>query len=233
MTIPTTDDEFSSLDEADLFADLSSEESAQLDRRVTVRTYPAGELIHSQDHPASALFVLKAGRVRIFRPTEDGGTDTTAVLEPGAVFGEMLLVGQRMGDHCAETLEEARICRFEAREVELHLLSDPRIALRIARLLGEEIALLEDRLADSNPRPLPSRLASTLVRLATGQPHTRHAEVVLRLTEEQLAALLAVTPEETSKGIEDLAARGLLRQSRGRVTLVDLDGLEDLARRRS
>ncbi len=155
-----------------------------------------------------------------------------AIVEPGAVFGEMLLVGQRMYDNYAEAIEDSAICQLSVAEVERFLLSDPRIAVRISRLLGEQVVRLEKRLTDLALRPLVARVASTLVKLAAAAPPPRfgHAAVVT-LTPEQLAGLLGATREATSKTMAELAVRNLIRQGRGRIIIQDTAALQTIARR--
>jgi CRP/FNR family cyclic AMP-dependent transcriptional regulator len=228
---PTSDEPFSCLSEVDLFADLTPEEIAALDAMAPARTFRNGELIFSQSQPVTALFILKAGRVRIFRVTEDGKALTMAILAPGAVFGEMLLVGQRMYDNYAEAIENTAICQLSVRDVERHMLSDPRIAIRISRILGEQVVRLEERLTDLALRPLLARVASTLVRLSESQRRSRIGHVTIRLTHDQLAGLLGATRESTSKTMADLATRGLIRQARGRIVLLDLDQLTILSKK--
>jgi CRP/FNR family cyclic AMP-dependent transcriptional regulator len=227
----TGSEPFSCLSEVELFADLSAEEIAAFDRMAPARTFSNGDIVFSQSQPITALFILKKGRVRIFRVTEDGKALTMAILEPGAVFGEMLLVGQRMYDNYAEAIEDTQICQLSVHDVERHMLSDPRIAIRISRYLGDQVARLEERLTDLALRPLIARTASTLVRLAGAQRTPRLGHVTVRLTHDQLAGLLGATRESTSKTMADLATRGLIRQARGRIILTDLDWLTILSRR--
>ncbi len=221
---------FSCLSSVELFSDLTAAEIAAIDRMAPSKTFHNGDIVFSQSQPITALFILKEGRVRIFRVTEDGKALTMAILEPGAVFGEMLLVGQRMYDNYAEAIEETQICQLSVQEVERHLLSDPRIAVRISRHLGEEVARLEERLTDLALRPLIARVSSTLVRLSGSQRVSRLGYVTIRLTHDQLAGLLGATRESTSKTMADLASRGLIRQARGRIVLTDLDGLAILSK---
>lgn len=223
---------FSCLSKVDLFADLSAAEIAAMDVMAPARFFRAGELVFSQSQPVTALFILKSGRVRVFRVTEDGKALTMAILEPGAVFGEMLLVGQRMYDNYAEAIEDARICQLSVSEVERFLLSDPRIAVRISRLLGEQVVRLEERLTDLALRPLAARVASTLLKLAEAGPPARFGSgAVIRLTHEQLAGLLGATRESTSKTMADFATRNLIRQGRGRVIIHDANALRTISRR--
>ena len=222
---------FSCLSTVELFADLTAEEIAAFDRMAPVRTFHNGELVYSQSQPVTALFILKTGRVRIFRVTEDGKALTMAILEPGAVFGEMMLVGQRMYDNYAEAIEETQICHLRVADVERHMLSDPRIAIRVSRYLGEQVERLEERLTDLALRPLTARVASTLVRLAGPERKPRIGPPTIRLTHDQLAGLLGATRESTSKIMADLASRGFIRQARGRIVVTNLGGLRMLSKR--
>ncbi len=223
---------FSCLTEVDLFADLSTAEIDAMNLMAPARLFRAGELVFSQSQPVTALFILKTGRVRVYRVTEDGKALTMAILEPGAVFGEMLLVGQRMYDNYAEAIEDVAICQLTVAQVEQYLLSDPRIAVRISRLLGEQVVRLEERLTDLAFRPLAARVAGTLLKLAEATPAPRFGRtIVVRLTHEQLAGLLGATRESTSKIMADFAARNLIRQGRGRIVIQDPAALHGVARR--
>lgn len=225
------EDPFTCLDEVDLFADLAPEEMRAMDLMAPARMFRRGELVYSQSQPVTALFILKAGRVRIFRVAEDGKALTMAILEPGAVFGEMLLVGQRMYDNYAEAIEDSAICRLGVEEVERFLISDPRIAIRIARILGEQVARLEERLTDLALRPLTARVASTLLGLAGTTPTGRFGlNRPIRLTHEQIAGLLGATREATSKTLADFASQGIIRQGRGRITIQNVTALRSMAR---
>lgn len=227
---PSSDVPFSCLSEVELFADLSPAEIQAIDRMAPAHSFRNGELVFSQSQPVTALFILKRGRVRIFRVTEDGKALTMAILEPGAVFGEMMLVGQRMYDNYAEAIEDVEICQLSSADVEHFLLTDPRIAIRIARHLGEQVARLEERLTDLALRPLLARVASTLIRLAASERSSRFGHATIRLTHDQLAGLLGATRESTSKTMADLASRNLIRQGRGRIVVIDAAGLKILSR---
>ncbi|MCH8561386.1 MULTISPECIES: Crp/Fnr family transcriptional regulator [unclassified Nesterenkonia] len=231
----STTEGFTCLDEVDLFADLSPAEVEAMHLMVPERRFGPGELVFSQSEPVSALFVLRSGRVRVFRVAEDGKTLTLAILEPGAVFGEMLLVGQRMYENYAEAIEDSVICQLTVEDVERHLIGDPRIALRIAKLLGDQVAHLEERLTDLALRPLAARTAKTLLTLAQSAPTNALSARLghggaIRITHEQLAGLLGATREATSKILSDFATKGYIRQTRGRITVKDPERLQSTAR---
>lgn len=107
----------------------------------------------------------------------------------------------------------------------------PEIAVRISRLLGEQVGRLEERLTDMALRPLAARTTATLLKLGDAAPRNRLTSArAVKLTHEQLAGLLGVSREATSKTMADFAAHGLIRQGRGRITIEDADKLRRISR---
>ncbi|MGH3920361.1 MAG: Crp/Fnr family transcriptional regulator [Pseudonocardiaceae bacterium] len=215
------------LAEVDIFADLSPTEMDAIAAAAPMKTYATGELLYSPQNQVEVLFILKAGRVRVFRIAADGRALTTAVITPGTIFGEMVLLGQHMYDNYAEALEEAVVCVMNRDDVHRLLLSDPRIAARITAILGARLLEMERRLCDTVFKSVPQRVAATLATLAGAQRRlgVGRRSVQVALTHDQLAALVGTTRETATKVLGEFADRGLLRRGRGRIILLDLDGL--------
>jgi CRP-like cAMP-binding protein len=216
------------LAEVDIFADLSSAEMARIAAAAPMKTYSAGELLFTPHQPTETLFILKRGRVRIFRVAADGRALTTALVSPGTIFGEMVLLGQQMHDNFAEALDEVTVCVMNRADVHRFLLADPRIAARIAEILGRRVSELERRLTDTALKSVPQRIAATLCQLATEQQHrplggSLRRGVQVRLTHAQIAALTGISRETATRVLDEYAERGLVRLGRGRVTILDPD----------
>lgn len=211
------------MSEVDIFADLSAAEMDAIAAAAPMRTYAAGELLYSPHDPVELLFILKRGRVRIFRVSPEGRALTTAMITPGTIFGDMVLLGQRMYDNFAEALDEAVVCVMSREDVQRFLLSDPRIAARITAILGQRLAEMERRLSDTVFKSVPQRLAATLITLAGDQRRLGFGpkSSTVALTHEQIAALVGTSRETATKILGDLADRGLIRLARGRITLLD------------
>jgi len=216
------------LSEVDIFRDLSPAEMEVIAAAAPMRTYAAGELLFSPHNPVETLFILKRGRVRVFRVAADGRALTTAIMTPGTIFGEMVLLGQRMYDNYAEALDEAIVCVMSSPDVRRLLLSDPRIAARITATLGQRLVEMERRLSDTVFKRVPQRVAATLSTLAGQQRRyvVGSRATVVPLTHEQIAALVGTSRETTTKVLDDFADRGLLRLGRGKITLLDPAGID-------
>ncbi len=221
------------LSEAEIFQDLSAQEMSDIAARAPMRTIPPGTVVWSPRESHKALFIVKAGQVRIYRISPEGRRLTLAVLGPGALFGEMDLIGQRMGDGVAEAIQATVLCLMSEQDVRSMLLADRRIAIRIIEGLGRRLADVEQRLADTVLKTAPQRVAAVLCRLAAAAPAEpglfgrRGAEV--RLTHEQLADLVGTTRETTTKLLGELRDAGLVRLRRGAVIVLDRAGLRAAA----
>ncbi len=215
--------------EVDIFCDLDEVEMEAMAQAAPMKTYALGELVYSPHQPIETLFILKQGRIRIFRVSADGRALTTAIIEPGTIFGEMVVVGQRMHDSFAEALDDVVVCVMTKTDVKRLLLGDSRISARISETLGRRLGEIEQRLSDAVFKSVPERIAGALVTLAaasSGRPLGRGVQV--KLTHEQLAALAATSRETTTKVLGELADQDLIALGRGRITVLDEDGLRAL-----
>ncbi|MDP9427442.1 MAG: Crp/Fnr family transcriptional regulator [Actinomycetota bacterium] len=221
------------LSEAEVFQDLTPQEMADLAAHAPMRTAAAGTLLWSPHEPHPVLFIVKAGSVRIYRLSSEGRRLTLAVLGPGALFGEMELVGQRMGEGFAETLEPSVLCLMSEQDVRSMLLVDTRIATRIITGLGRRLAEVEQRLADTVLKTGLQRVAAVLCRLATAAPPETGLFLQrgrqIRLTHEQLAELVGTTRETATKLLGELRAAQLVGLRRGGIVVLDLEALRAVA----
>lgn len=214
------------MSEVDIFCDLDESEMDAMAQAAPMRKFERGSLIYTPHQPVETLFILKQGRIRIFRVSADGRALTTAIVEPGTIFGEMVIVGQQMHDSFAEAMENVVVCVMSKADVQRLLLGDQRIAARISETLGRRLSDLEQRLSDAVFKSVPQRVATTLLTLSesTSGPLGRGGQV--KLTHEQLAALAATSRETTTKVLGELADQGLISLGRGRISVLDRPRLE-------
>ncbi|MBC8028613.1 MAG: mechanosensitive ion channel family protein [Pyrinomonadaceae bacterium] len=78
------------LSAVDIFAPLSSEETAMLAQAATSHVFAPGESVIRAGDPGSSMFVVHNGRVSV-QVNENGRARTVATLSDGAFFGEMAL----------------------------------------------------------------------------------------------------------------------------------------------
>ena len=88
-----------------VFRDLSTNELMEMDRQLTMSSCESGKIFYMPEDSGEVLFLLKKGQVQIYRLAPNGKKLVVATLGPGAIFGEMSLVGQGMHNTFAEAIE--------------------------------------------------------------------------------------------------------------------------------
>ena len=223
------------LRDIDIFQDLSPDEVETLGHRAPMQTVEAGTVFYSPEDASEVLFILKVGRVRIYRLSADGKALTTAMIDAGTIFGEMAILGQGMHDSYAEALTPCVLCLMSRDDVKRLLLGDQRVALRITETMGRRLLEAERRLSDFAFKSLPERIATILMTLAEREPSRfsiwpgRASRPELRFTHEQLAEMVGTHRETATKVLNDWREQGLIELKRGKVVLIDLEALRRLS----
>lgn len=212
------------LSETDIFRDLTAEDMDWISQVTTMITAKRGRTIYSQAEPGEVLFVLKKGRVQVYRLTPEGRKLTLATLGPGTIFGEMSLIGQHMYSTYAEAVDDVTLCVMSRADLERVLISKPHVALRLLEVLGARMQEMESRLEGIAYRGVPARLARLLLDLAgdTGPSIAGFGHL-------QLAEMIGATRETVTKTLDEFREAGWVELGRRQVTILDPDRLREVA----
>ncbi len=206
----------------DIFADLNQYEMEELNRVLMLATYKRGETLYEPNEKREVLFLLKTGRVELYRLSPEGRKLVIASIEPGTFFGEMALVGQGMYDAFAEAVEESTACVMTRSDVEHLLLVKPKVALRFLETVGQRLRDSEARLEEIAFKNARSRVASLLLRLY-------QEEDAVGLSHQELADRLGFYRETVTNVLDQFKSDGLIEVGRRKVTIVKSDKLEHIA----
>ena len=125
-----------------LFAGLDARAVKRLAEQGKRRTYGPGDAIIRQDAPASALYVIVRGRVRVHEGN-DGPTLTE--LHAGDFFGELALIEDRPRTASVSAVDETECMLFVAWEFTALLKEHPEIAIPIMHALIARLHRREGR----------------------------------------------------------------------------------------
>lgn len=213
------------LSDMELFQDLSSREMEELDRITTMSTVRRGKVFYRPEETGEVLFILKKGRVQLYRISPEGKKLVIASLGSGTLFGEMALLGQQMHNTFAEAAEDCLICVMSRKDLERLILNKPQVALRVLEITGRRLRDAEERLETMAFKGIPARLASLLLRLS----EERGTRDVVGLTHQDLAETVGTYRETATQVLNDLKSQGLIDIGRKRITILDPEGLTQIA----
>ena len=212
----------SCISKIDIFADLLPHEISEIDHSSATVQISKGGVIHTPEDSREILFLIKEGRVQLYRVSFEGRKLVLAMLGPDTFFGEMPLFGQAMGDSVAQAVDDVTLCTLGRVEVERILITYPRIGLRLIQVLNERLQEAEERLHESAFMTMPARTAALLLRLAAD------SNEIEGLTHQDLADMLGVYRETVTATLDKLKHEKLLEIGRKRITLTDRSALENI-----
>jgi len=209
-----------------VFRDLSPNELEAMDRQITMSTCQAGRIFYMPNDSGEVLFLLKKGRVQLYRIAPNGKKLVVSTLGPGAIFGEMSLVGQGMHNTFAEAVDECVLCVMSRSDVERLMREKPDVAFRFVQALGTRLTALESRLEDIAFKSIPSRLATLLLDLNDQQGDQC---LVKGYTHQDFSEMLGTYRETITQTLNDFKADGLIDIGRKKVHLLNSQKLSKLA----
>jgi CRP/FNR family transcriptional regulator, cyclic AMP receptor protein len=228
---PSLEEEVRLLSMVDVLEPLSKEELEELARRCPDREIEAGELLYTPGDPNERLFILKRGKVRIYRVAE-GAEITLAVIDEGTVFGEMALTGQHLREAHAQAMEPSLVLSMGRDDLE-HLISkNHEVGLRVAQLLSERLRLYENRVEDLTIKQVPARLASLLLMLCESEgimTADKQIKIPTHYTHEHLGTMIGANRVAVTRAFGQLQDLGAVQVLRRRIYLSDIEALEQAA----
>ena len=214
-----------------IFQGLAEDARARLAGLARIRLYKARETIVEKGDPARELFVLLRGRAKVLTRGTQGADAALNVMGAGQVFGEVALLDGQPRSASVIALEECEIAVVDIQAFRDFLMSSPSVAFELLGVLAGRVRELTTRLEDRAFLDVPARLAKQLLWLAHnhGEPTAGGAQIAVRLSQQELGDLIGATRESVNKHISEWTSRGVLKQGRDRIELLDLEALRAAA----
>lgn len=209
------------LKNADLFSWMAPEEIEELARATEMVPCRKKELFYFSDAPSRTVYLVKKGKIKLFRTTAEGREIILDILGPGEIFGELALSGEETRSHSAEALEDGLVCVIPRSIFEELAGRHPQFAFRLIKLIGFRFRALESRVEDLAFQSVRERLLFTLGNLARKHGIPEDGGIRLPLTQSDLAFLIGATREAVAEQLKELKHRGVLKTSYRAVHLTD------------
>jgi CRP/FNR family cyclic AMP-dependent transcriptional regulator len=206
-----------------LFQGIPVEALEPLAPAISERSYTAGSYIFHEGDPATVLYIIVRGQVKISRLGSGGTEAVFTVLVPGDSFGELTLFeDQPVRTMDAEAMVPTRCVILERQALMAFLDHNPVAVRHLIRVLIGHIRRMDATFSEAAFLDVPGRVARKLLDLAAahGQKTPDGIRIEMRLTQKTLAGMVAASRENVNRALSRLAARGDIVQRAGYITVV-------------
>lgn len=206
-----------------LFAGLQEADFEKFHRPIDQSIFPPGSTIYSPGEPATTLFTIRSGLVKLTQYLPDGTQRIVRLLGNTDLMGLEALIGPEY-PHAAVALQRTEICRLPVNFVQ-------QLSQSNAQLFHELMARWHRALASAD---------RWITEFSTGAARDRVVRLLLWLAErgdgescdlfsrEDLGAVLGLTTETASRTMAELKRKGLISEPRMNHFLCDLPNLRRL-----
>lgn len=219
------------LKRCDIFSGLSKQDLDKVGAIAHEKTIPRKEIIYTPEDKNEVMFILKKGRVRIFKLSAEGKMITLAILKDRDIFGAMSLIKGGVSKAYAETLEDSYICAIRQEDFHNLIKEIPEIALGLIEKINQKLKEAEDRIADLVFRDVPGRIASVLLKLAEqfGKDSPAGTQISFKITHQELADMVGTTRETATVILNELKEDNVLKIEEKYITVLDEKALKEWA----
>jgi CRP/FNR family transcriptional regulator, dissimilatory nitrate respiration regulator len=215
------------LSQTTIFQDLPIEQLVEVANLASDRAYTKGDIIFHQGDPGIGFFVVRSGRVKVFKVSAYGKEQILHVFAGGDHFAEVPAFDGQCFPATAAAIEKSEILFFERQSFLQLLEQQPALAINLLKSFARHLRLFSHLVDNLALREVPARLATYLLSLSE---RTGNAETVeLDLPKGQLAARLGTVPETLSRVFAKLKRDSLIEINGSNVKLLDLNRLHQLS----
>ena len=220
----------------DIFEGFSEEEVREILRDLLRRNaeikLQAGEVFYTPREPDGKFFILKQGRVRIYK-MEGSREFTLEMVDAGTIFGEVAFTSHRLRESYARAMEPSVVFVMDPAAVERLIQEKPQVGLRMIRLLSERLRYYETRMEDVTLKEVPARLASLILFLVESEGVQIPGEIRIptRYTHEHLGTMIGANREAVTRAFGRLQDEGAVQLRRRLIYVENVEALERTAGR--
>jgi len=212
-----------------LFEGFSEEGIEIVLNSLTVMKYQRHSVIYIQDEITRGAYLVKKGLVKTTKLLQSGEECTLELFFPGEAFGLRAFFGPGKQPSNALTIDPASLL-FLSHQI-LDSLGPDLLTLKtnIFHIMDERLRKLEDRFSDLAYRSLNERLAALLVKLISRSALETNKNLMLPLSQEEIASLIGSTRESVSTVLNHFKREGLLSLKRRKIQIEDVNALRKTA----
>lgn len=213
-----------------LFKALDATTLARLAAATTRLTLKRGETLFRKGDPASGMYVVVYGEIKLIATTPARGPRLAGIVGPGHSFGEPVMFLERPAVVDAQAASDALLLHLPKAAVFEEIERNPKFARRMIAGLSQRVERLVRELDRQALGSGSERFIDYVLRHGRGQVGA--FVVTLPAAKAEIASQLNLTPEHFSRILHELAQAGLLQVQGRRITVPDPARLRPATRQR-
>ena len=179
--------------------------------------------IYYMGAPATQVFVVKEGKVKLSRISSTGREKVLDIFEVGEIFGELSLYAEEVRSDQSIAMGRVKVGWIERNELREHIASNPEVAGDLLKLISYRLAEAQDQIETLSFDKTSERLAKTLLRMGENigrRDHEGKLKILHSYTHEELAQIIGTSREIISSALASFQKEGYIRYKRKNIEII-------------
>jgi CRP-like cAMP-binding protein len=195
------------------------------------RTYKKEDYIYFSADPASHIYLVSSGQVKIGSYTENGKELVHAILQKGELFGEQALTGEEKRAHFAQAMDdEVAVCPLTLQDMEALMKENQEFSFKIFKIIGFRLKKAERRIAALLHKDARTRIIEYLKDLAEERGQKVGEEVLVKqfFKHKDIASLTATSRQTVTTVLNELREKKIINFDRKRLLLRNIEEIKKM-----
>jgi CRP-like cAMP-binding protein len=211
------------------FSEFTEAELAELLPRVQRRTYRAEETIFREGDPPAFVYYVLSGEVNLTLASEERRV-SVGKFTAGRLLGVQTIFDDGPHFLSAISVTPTTVLAVPRADLVATLRRYPEAMLKMAAIFARQIRAAALLVAEMQFLDLPVRLAKRILELVDGAAGpSRTGALTIKVTQQELSELAGATRGGVNRALKRLEHLGVIRISRGTITVTAMDRLRRLA----
>lgn len=195
-----------------LFGRVSESDLEELATHLIERRFPKNATVVEEGLPGDYMYVIREGRAKVTKASEDGREKIMNFLEAGSFFGDMALLGNETRSASVKTLEDSVLLALSRRDFIDLLRQSPDLSLAVIEELANRLRETNEQARSLSFQGVEERTRNLFERIAREAPGHPGQRLTPALTHQQIADMVGTSRETVTRAIKQLKSSGWLSQ---------------------
>lgn len=217
-------------EDAELSNLIISSSKLENDFKTHQRTYKKGDFIYLPNETTNRIYFILSGRIKIGTYNNSDREVITGMLQKGAMFGEVSILGEYKRKDFAVASEDSVLIAFSLNMLQRIMKDNATLSMIMMKMMGDRASEMENRLQSLVFKDSKSRIIEYIVNSVLAHGQRVGYEWVLRnfVTHQDLASLTATSRQTVTMTLNELRNEHILDFNRKRLLIRDLEKLKSL-----
>jgi CRP/FNR family transcriptional regulator, nitrogen oxide reductase regulator len=213
--------DLSILDATSLFAGLKPDELKLVAQAARIRRVDNEGFFFMEQDPATRLYILTEGRIRLVQVTPAGQQVIMRYISPIEPFGVIAMLSETTYPVSAQAVDDSTALYWDRTSLKNLMEKIPGVAINALSTMADRVREFQDRIRELTTERVERRIARAILRLAqqTGRKVEQGVLVDLPITRQDIAEITGTTIYTVSRTMSQWESQGIIDSGREKIII--------------